>query len=523
MTDWPDSVTMENIERALIQEHMDEEEDDEEEDDEDFYDEDDDAKAGAVDGESDADASDLLSSLMPAEDERPVVKLPQVQTQPPQREPDMSAEQKRAENQRKAELLRAQLMAKRQNTPMKVAAPAKLSPVVVQLPPKPATPVPSESKKTASDVFQFGSESRAIEDQSTGVNGDSISLETMIDDAKRAAEAKKSQQAATVQNNEHTDSKAPAPINAVKPITPAPPVEPSKAPAQQQRAPVQVHQASTMMTNTPAAKVQTPTELTSSYYSDLAAWLEFTGYHDVAYRSSKLQKHKARKVLEAEAAKIQEQLDRLLREEEAEMLALRTSTAHSMPAPQTAPELPSTMPVTDDAALLVQVGKGIMTNGTKRPHSPAPLERNSRRRDEQPAANGFRIRGANISPSSPVPRDGDLERRISYPEPRRRSDATLTHTPLQSRDPSLERRQSYYRRDGERGGMGAAPRALDYDGYGSRDHSRDGRPLPSEYRPAGRGSGAAYRGRGAHQGRNYSESYRGGGQTQAGGRRDLLH
>ncbi|KAK5706173.1 hypothetical protein LTR97_001160 [Elasticomyces elasticus] len=531
-----------------------------EDDVEDFYGENNnngDTMAGATE-EADGDAGDLLSSLLPKEPETPAqVQAHQKAPTPPTKpEPTVAAEiaaARKAENQRQADLLRAKLLAKRQNTPMKngtpqpgtpakapvmsqiapqqpVQKPAKApvvpqmapqqpvqtptkAPVVPQMAPQQPAQTPTQPKaapESANDVFGSANGSHVVSSGPPAFKSQlsDLSLDDLIADAQRTVKANKAAEQSAAQDNGHAAQPIPTSVNNVKPVnarpTPPPanvkpiaapkPVETPKAPARSLMRPsVQVQEALV-----PAEKAQHPQHLTDVYYADLAAWLEFTGYHDVEYRNSKLQKHKERKVLEAEAAKIQEQLDRLRREEEAEMQALRSSVAHATPASkQAAPALPSTMP-TGDAAIMAGVANGVL-NGIKRPHSPTPTERNNKRRDE-PSANGFRIRGANDSPTDA----SAIERRISYPDARRRSlDAT------KSRDPSLERRQAYYNRDGER----AAPRA--YDAYEpGRAGARD------SY--GGRGGGAAgYQGRGGGYGREYSNpTYRGNAaQTATGPRR----
>ncbi|KAK5682733.1 hypothetical protein LTS10_005863 [Elasticomyces elasticus] len=510
-----------------------------EDDVEDFYGENNnngDTMAGATE-EADGDAGDLLSSLLPKEPEAPArVQAQQKAPTPPTKpEPTVAAETaaaRKAENQCQADLLRAKLLAKRQNTPMKngtpqpgtpakapvvpqmsqntlqqpVQTPAK-APVVPQMAPQQPAQTPTQPKaapESANDVFGSGNGSHAVSSGPPAFKSQlsDLNLDDLIADAQRTVKANKAAEQSAAQANGHAAQPVPTPVNNVKPVnarpTPPPtnvkpvaapkPVETPKAPARSLMRPSVV----------PTEKVQHPQHLTDVYYADLAAWLEFTGYHDVEYRNSKLQKHKERKALEAEAAKIQEQLDRLRREEEDEMQALRSSVAYATPASkQAAPALPSTMP-TGDAAIMAGVANGVL-NGIKRPHSPTPTERNNKRRDE-PSANGFRIRGANDSPTDA----SAIERRISYPDARRRSlDAT------KSRDPSLERRQAYYNRDGER----AAPRA--YDAYEpGRAGARD------SY--GGRGGGAAgYQGRGGGYGREYSNpTYRGNSaQTATGPRR----
>ncbi|TKA73836.1 hypothetical protein B0A55_07620 [Friedmanniomyces simplex] len=498
--DWQSSMGMYHFQQQPPDEEV-------EDDNEDFYGENEEAKAGAA-AEADGDAGDLLSSLLPKEPEAAAQVQVQVQQAPtPKPAPaTLSVAERKAENQRKADLLRAQLLAKRQNTPLKPATPQPGTPAKAPMVPQQPAITPAQPKpvpEVKHDVFHFGSDGLVVPAEVGKPSNGTLNLDSLIAEGKRLAEAKAKEQS-NAQSNGHADEPTPAPVNHVKPTTAPKPAETPKAPAQ--RAPVQVHQAPAT-----AEKAQPSQFLTDVYYADLAAWLEHTGYHDVEYRAAKLQKHKARMALEAEAAKIQEQLDKLKHEEEAEMQALRSSIAHPSATPQTAPSLPPTMP-SGDAGILATVAQGL-TNSTKRPHSPTPGERSNNKRREEASTNGFRIRGANDSPLSPHA----LERRISYPDVRRRSlDAA------KSRDPSLERRQAYYKRDGERAG---APRA--YDAY---EPGRDGKLFPSSSREynGGRG-GAGYRGRGGGggggggggHGREYNHSYRGSG-VQSGGstRRD---
>lgn len=207
------------------------------------------------------------------------------------------------------------------------------------------------------------------------------------------------------------------------------------------------------------------TNLSDAYYADLPAWLEMTGYHDVEFRDSKLSAYKERKSLEEEAARIAERLEKLRQLEQENVQSLRFGT----PKPAAAmapPPLPTTMAMEKPAG---------QVNGTKRAHSPEPLSTNKRREE-----NGFNIRGANESPintrpsttanrrQSPSP--PGINRRISYPDRRRRSDDE-NH----SRDPSLERRQSFYRResdDFDRRGPRSEYPARDHDTYPPRDGPR---------------------------------------------------
>ncbi|KAK1084825.1 hypothetical protein LTR33_002453 [Friedmanniomyces endolithicus] len=297
-------------------------EEEEEDDNENFYGENEETQAGAA-AEADGDAGDLLSTLMPKEPEAaaqvqwqkaPIPKLELAAT---------SAAERRAENQRQADLLRARLLAKRNNTPLKPLPPRLGTPSnAPMVPPQPAI-IPAQRKPAVEvkhDVFQFAGDGVVVPAEVTKPSNGTLDLDALIAEGKQAAEAKAKEEAAA-QTDGHAPEPTPASINPVKPNVASEPVEMSKAPAQ--RAPVQIHQVPAT-----AEKDQHSQILSDVYYTDLAAWLEYTGFHDVEYRAATLHKHKARRALEAEAAKIQQQLDRLKREEEAEMQALRASVAH---------------------------------------------------------------------------------------------------------------------------------------------------------------------------------------------------
>lgn len=185
---------------------------------------------------------------------------------------------------------------------------------------------------------------------------------------------------------------------------------------------------------------QQPTKLNDPYYDDLSIWLEFTGYHDVAFRESKLGTYKKRKALEQEAARIAAALAELSQRERTDLESLRPSAAHAQTETTMAPPpLPANMP---------SPNARVTTNGTKRHHSPeVPSSEKAVRRNGDP---GFRIRGADDASGPPPARRGrsPLDRRLSFPDRRRSFDE------MQDRDPSLERRQHYYKRDIEREGGG---------------------------------------------------------------------
>ncbi|KAK0300053.1 hypothetical protein LTR54_009100 [Friedmanniomyces endolithicus] len=477
MMDWETMLGMNPFHQQPQEEEL-------EDDNEDFYGENEETQAGAA-AEADGDAGDLLDTLMPKEPEAAAKVQWQNAPMPKSEVAATSAADRKAENQRQADLLRARLLAKRNNALQKPLPPRLGTPSNTPIVPSQPAVIPAQPKpavETKHDVFHFAGDGVVVPSEVIKPSNGTLDLDALIAEGKQAAEAKTKKETAA-QTSGHALEPIPVSISPFNPKVAPELVETPKALAQS--VPVQIHQGGATV-----EKVQHSQLLTDVYYTDLAVWLEYTGYHDVEYRSAKLQKHKARKALEAEAAKIQQQLDRLKREEETEMQALRASLAHPVSTPETAPPLPSTMP-SGDAATPATAANGL-ANGTKRPHSPTPAER-STKRFEEPPANGFRIRGANDSPTSPH----ELERRISYPDVRRRSlDAT------KSRDTSLERRQTYYKRDGER------PGARPYDAY---EPGRDGRPLPPREYNGGRG-GAGYRGRGGGggmHGREYGLPYGG--------------
>ena len=405
-----------------------------------------------------------MNSLVPKEEQ-------------PKPEQQATADERKAENQRKAEILRAKLIAQRQNTPMKTRSVAALS--------RPETPAKQLQQKSPQPPT-----STVRGPENGAPSSDALGLEALLAEG-RAAAAKAHQQnapAKAIEPPAQSHVTAPAPKKTVVPA----------ADTQNtiQSTPVK-----------PEANHQQKF-LTDVYYADLPAWLEMTGYHDVAYRTGKLytyqERYKERKALEEEAARINERLAKLRNEEQAELEALRSSVAHpsSGPAGAPPPSLPAEMPLGDAAIVAAVANK--LTNGVKRPHSPGPSDKISRRRDD--ATPGFRIRGANDSPSDARPPTrrqsppASIERRISYPDARRRS----LDGP-RSRDPSLERRQAYYKRDGEARLPPSGPPGSRYDQYPSRDV----REAPRNY-PRG-GNAPPYNGGGGSRSgyREHTQQYRG--------------
>jgi hypothetical protein len=247
---------------------------------------------------------------------------------------------------------------------------------------------------------------------------------------------------------------------------------------------------------TRAAKVHTPltpltpqqkppNSLTDPYYADLSIWLDITGFHDVEYRTSKLRTFKERQALEAEAARINERLEKLRELEQAAIDYMRTAGVHRATTvqPPALPDLLSAAPTKKPTHSTV--------NGHKRPHSPDPVQSAKARREGSP--NGFRIRGANASPDDRAPPTRGrlrsrssltaepLDRRVSYPDARRQFDRNgrTGASALDTRDPSLERRQSYYKNESVAGTYDSyqprlAPRGPgrvrpEYEGIDQRD------------------------------------------------------
>ncbi|KAK5111370.1 hypothetical protein LTR62_005210 [Meristemomyces frigidus] len=401
-----------------------------------------DAQAGAaVDGEEDASA-DLLNSLLP---QQMPPALPSPQTPQP-KEQTISPEEKKLQNQRTAQRLREQLLAKRQQTPMKAAtsaveAPPKMKALEAQQNgTKAATPTPTHAQNST----YAGMVAHPQVAASAPVQ-DTFGLDSLIAEGQRAGEAK----AKELKTEGHAQQLI-MPTVMDKPTN-----QQISAPAQPQPSSRDVVPPSATIT----VEQSHPQQLNNAYYTDLSAWLELTGYHDVEYRTSKLRTRRERQALEDEVARIQAKLEQLRQQEAAEMQALRTSVA-PVPSTGAAPPLPTTMPP-DAVAKTVFAATSLPNGVPKRPHSPIlPVERNTRRREEP--TNGFRIRGANGSDTSPR---GEPDRRNSYEDARRSS--ITGH----SRDASIERRQSYYRRD-------VGPAHDRYDSPYPPLDMRDGRPTP---------------------------------------------
>lgn len=458
------------------------------------------------------------------------------------------AEQKKAENQRKTELLRAKLLAQRQNTPNKGLS-------------RSSTPV--KSVAAISEPNPQPQLHKKMTEEENNMSSDPFDLESLLAEGKANAEAKAQRQNAAIADlptspipevstskgqsagsAEHKiDQPEQAQSSRVAPVADRPPQEaespPTKAPQQAQ--PTQINEAGPDLEQPDSSP-----RLTDAYYADLPVWLEFTGYHDVDYRESKLRTYKNRKALEEEKARIEERLEKLRQEEQATIDALRATPAHHTATPvakRAPPPLPAMMPEANAPQLPTATEKPgpSATNGIKRARSPEPAVSAKSRREEQ--GPGFRIRGANESPGlirglkrspSPFARAGagvgGLERRVSYPDAHRRSqdDYGNARGPIrrdEERDPSLERRQNYYKRepgqnnaerhDPRYAGGREPPRAGVNENYGRLGYSS-----VNNFHAGGR------TGAGGHDGyreREYSQQYRGsaGLELRKGGKNRL--
>lgn len=375
-------------------------------------------------------------------------------------------EQRKHEQQKQLEALRKKLLAKR-GASARPDTPSK-TPVSFDAPPPQHRMEQQENSAAARPVNQH-------------INDD-FGIESLLAEGKAAAEAKVARDnqaaaaavalAATMNqsaNTNHQPVAATGPANMeVDELKPESLQEKSTEPIKSVVSPTQ-KPADHKQNNTFNPH---PVNMSDPYYDDLAVWLEFTGYHDVQFRNSKLSTYKQRRELEQQAAQIAQKLEELKQVEKADLESLRPTVAHPNVAPRMAPPpLPANMPAGDHRN---------HTNGLKRPHSPEPstIEKSSRKANDP--VGDFRIRGANgASATSPRENGSPLQRR-DFPE--RRRSINERH----ERDPSLERRQQHYTsrdpptpRANGRGGhhQGGAyregPRPFNAR---DRERERDGRP-----------------------------------------------
>lgn len=365
-------------------------------------------------------------------------------------------DQKKIEQQNKLEDLRKRLLAKRGNA--RLNTPSK-APVNLEAPQqKTEQQGPDKVTKSGTDVRPG--------------QADEFGIDTLLAEGKAAAQAKiaRDNQAAALAASPATTSQQPSTINGTSNME----VDPLP------QKPADVEQNNIM----PNAR---PLNMSDPYYDDLPIWLEFTGYHDVQFRNSKLSTYKARRELEQEAARIAQKLEELKQAERADLDSLRATTAHlhtPMSAAMAPPPLPASMPSGDYRPDLV-------ANGMKRPHSPdiVSSQKASRRVNDS----GYRFRGANDHGAN-LPRDNGspIDRRGSLPDRRRSIEER------HERDPSLERRQKHYnQRDGPL--PHPSPRGNGYSGDLQRNSNREGpRPFNAREREARPGFSSVNRIGGPH-------------------------
>ncbi|KAF2215443.1 hypothetical protein CERZMDRAFT_82450 [Cercospora zeae-maydis SCOH1-5] len=401
-----------------------------------------------------------------------------VEQRPPEPVSQLDAA-KKLENQKRAEMLRARLVAMRQNTPAKAILPSAPAapdnaptdtPTKLSSKPSPI-PVPaslrqhstgSQQQRQQSAEFQQQQKTR-VESQEKMADSDLEALLTAGKaqaDAEMAATQKQESMLVPAENKaQHQDSTS---------SSRRPEVETAGAEA------VEQHEEH------PTTDASPSTDLAGSYYTDLAAWLDMTGYHDVEYRNSRLRTYKERKALEKEAARIAEKLEKLRQAEQAEMEQMRIGTPNVNRPNMAPPPLPQYLPNGQTTPQQI--------NGTKRARSPESIPVAKRQREED----GFRIRGAKDSPDlrpnsarrggrSPSP---GYDRRVTYADARRLSSLD-DRDPRSSRtrDPSLDRRAQYYRRDDDHYSPHHA-RASSGTFNGLRSDRTTSREIASNHRPS---------------------------------------
>lgn len=461
------------------------------------------------------------------EDEEVFYNIPSVQSAPfadnnPAQKPTFwpKPPRERMEDQKRTALLRATLIARRQNTPTRVPAARVATPS--QSTSSGPSPPPMASTKPV-----------PMKDEPTS-DHDPLGLDSLLAEGRAAAEAKNTDDAARtiLQVNGHSKPIAEPATSKTSPrISPlAEPVQqqphqPHPYPQQQQHTDQQ--SPTVQVTNQPVLTKQSDLKkLTDPYYTDLAVWLDMTGYHDVEFRTSKLSSYKERKALEEEAVRIQRRLEKLRQDEEATIQFLRASTAYPVSVVKVAPPpLPTMLPTTDAATN--HTFPTPSTNGIKRHHSPEPTAASKAVRHKK--VYDYRIRGVNDS-SEQQKHPGaartlinplGLQHRISYPEPRGNRVDGFNNQPLsrdasrdarasrdQSRDTSLERRQAFYRHDGNplryeyprqrETFHGSTPRRRDSMGVSGDDNRQKYHPNHPQYPPSSQvgdhGGGQRYRG-----------------------------
>ena len=255
---------------------------------------------------------------------------------------------RKLEYQRRAEVLRAKLVAMRQNTPVakartptpKVDTPTKQSPAA-------SPPAPHQQAEQQEEQQQEQQEKQQEEDPEDQKEegevdedeGEIPDIDALLAAGKAAADAQIA--ALNVNGTKTAPNKAHVEASTVN-------GHGTKSNHTQQQKTVarrgsDQHYQDTTSQHTPLTTTSS-TDLSDAYYTDLAAWLEMTGYHDVEYRNARLRTHKQRQKLEEEAARIAEKLERLKQAEQAEMQQIRLSTPNFRASSMAPPPLPKSLP-----------------------------------------------------------------------------------------------------------------------------------------------------------------------------------
>lgn len=344
----------------------------------------------------------------------------------------LTAEQRKIENQKKAEQLRAKLIANRRNTPNRSNTPNRIT----------AKNETHHGNNSAKALGTTPAPSKTLVPHKSGSSSDVFGVNQLLQEGKAAAEAK-------AREEDMANTNAESAMEGLAKDPHSSDVQPTQ-PAETQSAVVHSQHSTNFESEIQSQQQQLHQlpDLATEYYADLAIWLEVTGYHDIDYRNSKLRTYKERKALEEEAARIQEKLEKLKEAEQAEMAAMRGGSAYPVATPRPPSLALLAGPSATSGAVSPAASKPV-ANGVKRAHSPDPMRAEKNARPRENTDNGIRIRGANDSPQDRVRRPGGpLGRRVSYPDARRQDSFEGSDRPM-SRDPSLERRQAYYGRDGD--------------------------------------------------------------------------
>jgi len=163
-------------------------------------------------------------------------------------------------------------------------------------------------------------------------------------------------------------------------------------------------------------------------YADLQLWLEVTGYHDMEYRTHRIQTFRERQRLEAEAARISSRLQELKQNDKQARGRLNSSQPLAASDGRVSSALPKSMhagPRTEQYENMPPVSASATTNGVKRARSPEPMSSAKAPRWSMntgvpfsPAADPVTDPRLLGSAKAHSPLGAGLERKISYPQAR---------------------------------------------------------------------------------------------------------